>query len=192
MPATVFDTEALAFTRDFEREFDAIREEYLNLNAPVLELHRNGAAEDFVERLKVHGENGWTPSWQVGSADPNHSWLTYVLSFQGWFPPEAEAKFPRTMRLLSHPAFETCAFSLLRPLTVLGPHAHSRLGGDRLTFHLGLDVDPGTSFLCVEGTFLEERNGGSVVFDGSRNHFAINASLKNRAILYIEFDRSKL
>jgi beta-hydroxylase len=115
-----------------------------------------------------------------------------MLVFNGWFPPEAATKFPRTMELLRHPAFEAGAFFVLHPLSVVGPHAHSRLGGDKLTLHLGIDVEPERNFIHVDGRFLEEREGEVLIFDGSHEHFALNAGVRDRAILYCEFDRSKL
>jgi len=186
------DADLMSFVDDVKRRYEQVSEEYRNLHAPVIELSRQGRAELFYERLKQHGENGWTPSWQIGTDEPNFGWMTYSLKFDGWFPSEASTKYPHTMELLSHPAFETCGFSLLRPLTVVGPHAHSRLGGDHLTLHLALDAEPGRSYLALSGTFLEERNGEAFVFDGSREHFAVNAGLRDRVILYAEFDRAKL
>jgi len=180
------------FVRDLGTGSGDISEEYRSLNAPILSLHRRWDLDvaDFKKQLLV--QNGWTPSWQVAKDEPNPSWLTYALKIGDWFPPEATTKFPRTMELLRHPACYVAGFSLFRPLSVIGPHAHGELDSEHLILHLGLDVEPGKSFLMVDGTFLEERNGETFIFDGSHEHFAVNASTRDRAILYLEFDTTKL
>ncbi len=184
--ATLFD-----FTQEFENNWRTIREEYFNLDRKILNLHRDGPHEQYVDTL-LH-TNGWTPSWQVNSSKPNYDWLTYGLSYQGLFPQEAEHKFPTTASLLSRlNGFKVCAFSLMKPLSFIGPHTHEELGGNLLTYHLGLDVVPGKSYLCVNSTFEEQRNGKSIIFDGSREHFAFNMSDANRVILYMEFDKTKI
>jgi aspartyl/asparaginyl beta-hydroxylase (cupin superfamily) len=68
---------------------------------------------------------------------------------------------------------------------------HPELGRGLLTFHLGVDVAPGKSFLFVDGIPSEEANAKSVVFDGSFEHFAVNMSSSDRTILYMEFDSTE-
>lgn len=175
-----------------ESNWSNIRDEFLGLDRTVLPVHRKLAHEAYVATLK--SRNGWVPSWQVGSDQPNHDWLTYGLCYRGIFPDEASAKFPVTAGILQKlgAAVIVCAFSLMRRWSFIAPHQHSQLGGDLLTYHLGLQVERGFSFLNVEGRFIEEQEGRSVVFDGSRTHFAVNMSGSDRVILYLEFDRSKL
>ena len=167
-----------------------IRAEALSLEAGVLDLHRNIAADVFFSRLEQQ-QNGWTPSWQVDSAEPNYSWLTYALTFYRKFMPESSLKYPITRSLLDHDAVRMAGFSLLKPLSVIAPHRHEELGNGILTCHLGLDVAPRTSFVSVEGDFAEEQQGKAIVFDGSGEHFAFNAGLVDRIVLYVEFDSSK-
>ena len=87
------------FIGEFEKEYEFIRLELLGLDPRVLNLHRNGPHEQYVAALIEN--NGWTPSWQVDSKQPNEGWLTYGLSFRGIFPREAEVRFPLTRKLLS-------------------------------------------------------------------------------------------
>jgi len=186
-----YNTNWFDFTQEFENNWLAIREEYLNLDSKVLDLHRNGSHEEYVDTLLRN--NGWTPSWQVGSSEPNYNWLTYGLSYRGLLPREAQDKFPITASLLARlRGFKVCAFSLMKALSFIEPHTHPELGGNLLTYHLGLDVVQRKSYLCVNGTFEEERNGKSVVFDGSYEHFAFNMSGANRVILYMEFDKTEI
>ena len=181
------------FTQEFENNWHSIREEYLNLDSKILDLHRDKYSphEKYVDTLLYN--NGWTPSWQANSNEPNYNWLTYALSYQGLFPQEAEHKFPITARLLTRlKGFRVCVLSLMKPFSFIRPHSHADLGGNLLSFHLGVDVVVGKSYLCVDGTFEEEHNKKSIVFDASREHYAFNMSNVDRAILYMEFDKTKI
>jgi beta-hydroxylase len=84
------------------------------------------------------------------------------------------------------------AFSLMRGPSFIAPHRHLELGGDLLTYHLGIVAVPRFSYLNVDGTFVEEQERKAVVFDGSCVHFALNMSNSERVLLYMEFDRSKI
>lgn len=186
------DVALFDFTKEFEKNWHIIREEYLNLDREILDLHRNGPHERYIETL-LYKKNAWIPSWQVASTEPNYDWLTYGLSYQGLLPKEAEQKFPTTANLLSRlTGFKVCAFSLMKPLSFIGPHTHPELGGNLLTYHLGLDIVPGRSYLCVDGTFEEQQNGKSIIFDGFYDHYAFNMSDADRVILYMEFDKTKI
>ena len=43
--------------------------------------------------------------------------------------------------------------------------------------------------LNVAGEIRQHVTGGTIVFDGSLPHWAVNASAEERVILYLEFDR---
>ena len=184
---TLFD-----FTKEFENNWRAIHREYLNLDDKILDFHRKGIPyEEYADKLLRN--NGWTPSWQVNSSEPNYNWLTYGLSYLGLFPQEAEHKFPVTASLLSKlSGLRVCGFSLMKPFSFIAPHSHRDVGENILSYHLGLDVVPGKNYLCVNGTFEEERNGKSIVFNASYEHSALNMSDANRVILYMEFDKTKI
>lgn len=181
------DPAQFPFIRAFQERWRLIRQEYRELDAPVLALHRAGNIELYVETLLR--ENGWTPSWQVDSDQPNHQWLTYGLSYKGLVPDGADRKLPATTRLLRRATgVHVAAFSLMKPASFLLPHALPDLAGKYLTLHLGLEVEPRRNYLCVEGEMREERNGQAIVFDGSREHFAINMGSADSVVLYLEFD----
>ena len=187
-----YDSALFDFTQKFENNWRAIREEYLNLNRRILDFHRECVPyEEYA--YKLLNNNGWTPSWQLNSSEPNYNWLTYGLSYQGLFPQEAEQKFPITASLLSKlNGIEVCGFSLMKPLSFIAPHAHRNVESNTLSYHLGLDVVPKKSYLSMNGIFEEESNGKSIIFDVSHEHFAFNMSDANRVILYMEFDKSKI
>lgn len=192
-----YDPKEFEFIRAFEEKWEVIRDEFLGLDPRIIDLHRVGSHEQYI--LKLIKNNGWVPSWQVDdqetgkSNEANYGWLTYGLSYSGLFPEEAASRFPQTMALLrSLKGFKVCAFSKMRPRTMIAPHNHPELGGDLLTFHMGIQLKPARSYLCVEGEFREEREGGSLVFDGNAEHAAINMSNDDRVILYMEFSKSQI
>lgn len=188
-----FDPALFSLAGDLQRSSDTIRREYAGLNAPIITVSRNCPIDEFIDKLEAHGENGWVESWQVGATEPNPDWLTYAIYVHGRFAPGVAAKVPWLKDFIEkRPACEACGFTMMRPRSVLGKHTHPSLGGDRLVLHLGIDVEPGSSFISVDGEFREEREGKVLVFDASREHFAFNAGSRDRAILYMEFDRSKL
>ena len=184
---TLFD-----FIQEFENSWLIIRKECLNLDNKILNFHRKSIPyEEYA--YKLLNNNGWTYSWQVNSNEPNYNWLIYGLSYQGLFPQEAEQKFPVTASLLSRiNGLRMCEFSLMKPLSFIEPHSHGDVGENILSYHLGLDVVPRKSYLCVNGTFEEERNGKSIIFNASCEHFAVNMSDIDRVILYLEFDKNKI
>jgi beta-hydroxylase len=182
-----YNHQLFPFARGFEGAWETIRDEYRALEAPVLDIHRIGDVEPLVERLRHR--NGWTPSWQVGSREPNHNWLTFGLYYKGVVPDGNEKKLPVTTDLVRRlPGCKVAALSLMRPTSFLAPHAHDELGRGMLTYHLGLEVAPNCCFIVVDGVAEQENCGKSIVFDGSHEHFAINMSKADRAILYVEFD----
>jgi aspartyl/asparaginyl beta-hydroxylase (cupin superfamily) len=186
-----YDPALFDFTQEFERNWSTIRDEYYQLDRHILNLHRNQPHEAYIETLL--NNNGWTPSWRAGSSEPNYDWLTYGLSYRGLLPPEAQDKFPTIASLLTRlSGFKVCAFSMMEKLSFIAPHQHEELGGNLLTYHLGIDVIPGKSHLWVNNKFEEQRNGKSIIFDGSCEHFAFNMSGAKRIILYLEFDKTKI
>lgn len=186
-----YDPRDFPFVETFEQNWEVIRDEFLGLDARVLDFHRSGPHEQYVATLLKN--NGWTPSWQMGLAAPNYDWQTYGLCYMGRFPDEVPQKLPRTAALLKRlTGYKVCAFSRMKPLSHLAPHTHPELGGRMLTYHLGLSVVPRRSYLWVDGEFREQRAGQSLIFDGSREHFALNMSGRDRVIFYMEFDREAI
>ena len=110
----------------------------------------------------------------------------------GEFPGDTEERLPFTVALLKEcPQLTVCAFSNMKGLSMIPPHSHPELGGNILTFHLGIDIPKPGGFLWVNGVFEAESEGKSLVFDGSLPHFAINVSDADRVVMYMEFDRSR-
>ncbi|GLZ23056.1 aspartyl/asparaginyl beta-hydroxylase domain-containing protein [Burkholderia plantarii] len=62
-----------------------------------------------------------------------------------------------------------------------------------MQMHITLDAasERGFAYLNVAGHFNQNRVGNAIVFDGSLDHFALNASPQPRTIFYLEFERAK-
>ncbi len=182
-----FETENFSFAAELSGRWRLIRQEWQELEAPLLNLHRIGSPHRFAERLMR--DNGWTSSWQVGSDRPNQDWLTYMLSYRGMVPDELPAAMPATARLLARlRGVEVCALSLMRPGSFIAPHDHPDISGRLLTLHLGLSMEPRRCYLTVDGDSREERAGSMLTFNAGREHFAVNMGKTDRVILYMEFD----
>lgn len=187
-----YDAEKFEFIRLFQDQWSAIHQEYKNLKAEIKEEHRNSSHEEYFAKALQETENGWVPSWQLGSPEKNYSWLTYWLSYERNFSAQTKEKLPALAAILEKtPSVRLCAFSKMMPLSVIGMHSHPELGGNILTFHLGVELVDGTCYLNVGNQFQAEGNNKAIVFDGSKPHFAVNAGLQPRTILYMEFDQSK-
>jgi aspartyl/asparaginyl beta-hydroxylase (cupin superfamily) len=181
------DPSKFAFIDAFRSRWRLIRQELRELDAPLLTLHRIGPVELYAEALLKN--NGWTPSWQVDSTEPNHDWLTYGLSYKGMLPDGMAETMPVTSRLLSRlQGCAVAAFSRMGPRGFIAPHKHPEMEGRLLTMHLGLDVVPRRSYICVDGEMREQREGGVLIFHGAADHFSINMSDSDRTVLYMEFD----
>jgi aspartyl/asparaginyl beta-hydroxylase (cupin superfamily) len=185
------DPSNFVFIKHFQQNWKEIRREVDHLDHRILDVHRIGTHEEYFTQTAHH--NGWSPCWKVGSIEKNFDWLTYGLAYEGQFPDEASEKFPVMKALIAaFPGIKAAALSKMNPASLIAPHVHPELGGNLLTFHLGIDVEPRKSYLFVNGVPEQEQENKAIVFDGSVEHFAINVANTSRTVLYIEFDRSKL
>jgi aspartyl/asparaginyl beta-hydroxylase (cupin superfamily) len=182
-----FNPDGFPFAAALQERWLEIKQEVLELNAPMVELHRIGAVENYAEILLAN--NGWTRSWQVDSTDANADWLTFAMCYKGMQPDGLSKMMPLTSKLLSRlRGCEVCALSLMKPGTFILPHSHPELDGRLLTLHLGLHVEPQRSYLSVGSETREEGDGKVLTFNAAREHFAVNMGRLNRIVLYMEFD----
>lgn len=82
------------------------------------------------------------------------------------------------------------ALSRMKPNTILPVHNHPELLEEGLLqFHITLNaaIQYDFSYLNLNGEWHRNKLGEAFVFDGSLDHFALNASPQDRIILYIEF-----
>lgn len=164
--------------------FERITENWQSIAGEVKSLPR-----DFIDvsHLKTRveaaaaviesGKLQWVKGW-----DGYGDWLAWGVMLQGQFLGGA----PITESFLKDiPGLNFAAFLNLKAGTVLKNHAHPENTGI-MTYHLGLDV-PEECYLKTDGKFYFDKNGKGYVFDGTKPHYAFNASDKDRLILHCEF-----
>lgn len=79
-------------------------------------------------------------------------------------------------------------YALLRAGEHIKPHTDEDWSeGWNNVWHLGLACPDEGCYLCVDGEIQKEETGKLIEFDDSKEHFAVNLSSEDRAILYIKF-----
>lgn len=178
--------------------WEVIREEFLALDAPTLTIDRVGKSiNQIVEELNAHmeagGEYGWLWGWGDGDV-PMPEWTQYPLVAYDAPIPYAQSAMPKTLELLSQlPGIKLCALLRMEPNVFIGTHSHGGTWEEGL-LHMQLTIDAPTkqsfAYLNVNGSFNHSTNGDLVIFDGSLDHFALNASEEEyRTVMYLEFHR---
>ena len=172
--------------------WQTIRTEFLALRAPLLDIDRvdKTHAEVFAEigrHVAEGGEFGWLQGWRE-----NPQWVQYALLLNDEPLPFVVDLFPQTLALLRRlSGIKVAGFSQLKPHGFLSTHRHPELAEEGLLqCHVTIDApdERNYCYLNVGGEFRQHTNGGCLVFDGSLDHFAVNASEASRTILYLEFD----
>jgi beta-hydroxylase len=167
-----------------------IRDECAALDrADVLQFERGDKTHEMVAQALIeNGRAQWVQSW----GEQKEKWLNWGVLMYDQFP-LGDAGVPKTAGLLRKiRGFKVAALSLFKPGVLLPAHTHPELGREQLlTFHLGL-VCPPNNYLNADGEFAREEDGKAIAFDGSRPHFAFNASDSDRLILYCEFSPAEI
>jgi aspartyl/asparaginyl beta-hydroxylase (cupin superfamily) len=156
----------------------------------ILDIDREGKSHEEVARAII--ENG-QPKWVEAWGEQKEKWLNWGFGIHDQYP-LGDAGAPRTVDLLRHiRGLKVAALSLFKPGLLLPVHTHPELADEGLlTFHLGLEVPRDYCYLNADGEFVREEEGRALVFDGSRPHYAFNASSVDRLILYCEFSYKRL
>ncbi|MGI4859536.1 MAG: aspartyl/asparaginyl beta-hydroxylase domain-containing protein [Janthinobacterium lividum] len=177
----------------------AMHAEFSRLDAPIMPINRQGKSHETVVREVVqHVSSGHTYGWMHGWGmdGPNRDWMQYGLVAGGKAVPWAVSTMPETVRLLaSTTGVQTAALSWLRKHTLLSTHTHPELERERLLqMHVTLTEtdERNYAYFNVAGEFRHYSSRNAFVFDGSNDHFAVNASSTDRVILYLEFKRDAL
>ncbi|MEP7043553.1 MAG: aspartyl/asparaginyl beta-hydroxylase domain-containing protein [Dokdonella sp.] len=194
-PQSFYPLDAFPGVKVLSDGWETIRAEFLALKAPVLSIDRvdKTHAEAFAEihqHVRAGGEFGWLLGWRT-----NPDWIQYALVLNDAPLPFVADLFPNTLALLGRlPGIKVGGFSQLKPHGFLATHRHPELAEENLLqCHVTLDapVEGNYCYLNVNGEFRQHTNGAAIVFDGSLDHFAVNASAAARTILYLEFDPAK-
>lgn len=116
-------------------------------------------------------------------------WKKYYIK---WYQPvsdEVEKDCPKTVELInSIPQVKLAMFSILEPGAYIKPH----LGPFKscLRYHLGLDTpEDENCFISVDGEKYSWKNGESVLFDDTFEHWVKNDTNKRRVILFCDVQR---
>jgi beta-hydroxylase len=171
-----------------------IRDDYLSLNAPLMQLDRVGKRHgdvfnDVVDYVSRGNPYGWILGW--GREGGNEDWIQYPLVYRDQTVPFLNGAMHRTTALLKQvPGIKVCALLKMNPHTCLPCHRHPEVAAEGLLqLHLPIKTAAtrNYNYLNVDGEFRRHVSGEPLVFDGSLDHFALNESDEERVLLYMEF-----
>ena len=194
MRAAFYDLAEFPALLDLAQAWPNIRQDLDALAAPVMDVDRVGksherVAAEVIQRVEGGEPFGWVRGW--GRVDGNSDWTQYGLVLRDRAIRYASA--PRTLALVAPlRGIKVAAFVRLAPGTLLPLHTHPEVAAeDLLQMHVTLKAPkPSASCLLnVAGEIRQHVTGGTLVFDGSLPHWAVNASAEERVILYLEFHR---
>ena len=157
-----FQKELFPFYKALEDNWEAIRNEYLQLRE--YQLQSWFQKEIYEGDWKVFGFFDW-PS---GKKKPGAEYCPITVSIIEKF-------------IKGHAA---AGFSILKPGTVIEPHRGHE--GNFLRCHLGLSI-PDSCALDIEGEQRSWKEGKVMIFDDTFEHSAWNKSNQDRAILLLDF-----
>ena len=182
--------------QELQESWQIIKSELIQLTSPHLNIGRHGKTIEqvFVE-VNNHINNGGEYGWVKGLADGG--WWNFGMLIEDEPIPYIENLMPKTLNILKKLAgIKICALSKMNGPSLIPEHSHPEIHEENLLqFHITLETpknSPNSTYLNVNGEFCQNIEGKSIIFDGSLNHFAVNASNQDRTILYIEFYKDKL
>ncbi|OEC35425.1 beta-hydroxylase [Pseudomonas cuatrocienegasensis] len=173
-----------------------MQQELAALDAPVLDIDRTNKPHQHVhaeltEHLQQGGDYGWLKGW--GAEGGNHDWTQYALLFRDTPLGPAQLTMPRTLALLQPlKGLKVVALARLAPHSFLSVHRHPELTAEGLLqMHITLSAasEANYAYLNVAGEFYQQKPGTGAIFDGSLDHFAVNATAVARTIIYMEFEK---
>ena len=181
------------------QNWEVIREEFNQLDAPIMEIDRiNKPHEEVFEEVYNHIKSGKKYGWVLGWGEDggNYNWTQYGLILNGEVVPFLGEEMKQTVELFKNmDGIIAVALLKLNPRTILHTHRHDDIREKgALQFHLPIDVIPDRNYnyLNVQGEFRQYVLGEPIVFDGALDHFALNESNRERTTLYIEFEKNTL
>jgi beta-hydroxylase len=187
--------------RELCDNWQIIKEEFLQINAPLMNVHRHAKKEEEVikeiqSELEKGNAYGWVLGW--GKQGINDDWIAYaILSDRGevnkMLEPFIKRFIPRTLEMLKRiDGLKICGFLKLKAHSTLPCHTHEGIYKENLLqFHLPIITAPerNYAYLNVMGEFRQQVAGEPIIFDGSLDHFAVNESDEDRTIVYMEFKK---
>ncbi len=196
MSQQIIDTSEFPALVSFSKHWETIRDEALQLDRYIHTFDGTNPSDgsrlsynEGFENLVASGSNGWVRLWGPAKEE----WLAYSLCREDRLIteliPESDNPCPKTMALFKRlHGVKIATLNIQKPGGFTLVHTHSNLPEQKaLIYHLPLSVPDNWHWLNIEGTFIQHRNGESFIFDGSKDHFALNFSQQERLILYMEF-----
>jgi aspartyl/asparaginyl beta-hydroxylase (cupin superfamily) len=193
-PSPFLDLDQFPRLLPLKEAWIALRDEVRDLGDDRLPIDRDGKShtevwDEVASHMAANGTYGWMQGW--GQPDVRRNWLQYGLVHQDRPVPFLGQSVPVARKLLAEiRGVEVAAFLRMAPQTFLPLHNHPELREKGLLqMHLTLDAAASCNYayINVDGHFRQHRPGDAFVFDGSCDHFALNASTQMRTILYLEF-----
>ena len=187
--------------RELCDNWQIIKEEFLQINAPLMNVHRHAKKqEEVIKQVQSELENGNTYGWVRGWGKEgiNDDWIQYAIfsnnsDVNKMLEPFINRLIPRTLEMLKRiNGIKICAFVKLKTHSMLPCHTHAGIYKESLLqFHLPIITAPerNYAYLNVMGEFRQHVEGEPIIFDGSLDHFAINESDIDRTIVYMEFKK---
>lgn len=194
MSQHIFNTAEFPALVSFSDHWKTIRDEALALERYIYPFDGTSLSyKDAAEKIAATGRAGWMKAW----GPEKEKWLTFPLRYEEKtitdFLPNDNSCQQITSLIKRLHGVKVAVLNILKPGGYTLIHTHPHLAEqDALIFHIGLSAPDNWHWLNVEGTFIQHRNGESFVFDGSKNHFALNFSDQERLILYMEFYKNKI
>jgi beta-hydroxylase len=116
-------------------------------------------------------------------------WKKYYIKWYNPISKEVEYNCPNTTKLInSIPEIKIAMFSILEPGAYIKPHYGPFKSC--LRYHLGLDTpEENNCFISVNEEKYSWKNGESVLFDDTFEHYVRNNTNKRRIILFCDIQR---
>jgi len=168
-----FDKKLFPITKTLEGRYPAIRKEFENIRDRV---------KDFAPFQEISPD-------QIYISNDDKWKMFFLKAGKIRFDKNCE-QFPETMKILDEEKNIVSAyFSVIGPQKMLMPHEGPWCG--ILRIHLGIDIPTGGSgcTLVVKEQEYKWKEGECVVFDDTYEHFAVNATSKDRVVLFLDFMR---
>jgi len=168
-----FDKKLFPITKTLEGRYPAIRKEFENIQDRV---------KDFAPFQEISPD-------QIYISNDDKWKMFFLKAGKIRFDKNCE-QFPETMKILdAEKNIVSAYFSVIGPQKMLMPHEGPWCG--ILRIHLGIDIPTGGSgcTLVVKEQEYKWKEGECVVFDDTYEHFAVNATSKDRVVLFLDFMR---
>lgn len=163
--------------RIIEENWQIIAEEANALPKISIDVSNTRTRLEAASKIIDSGKLQWAEGW-----DGYKDWLAWGIMIDSHFLGES----PKTESFLKNiPRLNFAAFLILGAGTTMKVHAHPENSGI-MTYHLGLNV-PEECYLNTDGKFINDENGKGYIFDGTKPHYAFNASDNDRLILHCEY-----